>query len=206
MLVAEQHYKIYDFLPDTGYSPDKYLAPHHIDFRTSLTQRLYKVNTISQGELVEVIHYADWDGSEYSTPVVRETFSYVRDEASGLAESRTNTVEWNLVDGTIGPHPKVLRKRYSTVAEKRHEIARKRANQIDKASETLIGALAYGGMGIPMAISEGQTYWVSITNEVIQFEAGDPQKLRDKITADSASGSPAWLSEALRDILLAELV
>lgn len=202
-LSADKPYLIYSLLkPGQEEILDTHECPSDIDYISGIHTRLHPERTIVLGEQVEVTYYRDFDGETFSNPVVRETYSYNRDQVSQLIISRSQTIEWYLVDGTIGPHPKVRGpKFYPSIQEKRDESERRRRNQTSRASEVVIGGLIQMGYTFENAVSAGQTYWKSLVSEVAAFEAGNTAPLRDRISNDT---DPSWVS-ALRTVTLAEL-
>ena len=210
MLFADLPYRIYDYVPDADLF-DAYAAPHTVDYITGLSIRLHPQRTFVLGELTTVTYYAEVSSTgEYSTPVVRESFTYNRDPGSGLANSRTQVIEWYLSDGSIGPHPKNRGpKVYASIREKRDESTRKRRNQTSYASEVVIGVLMRV-MPPLQALQQGQEYWKTLVHEVGLYEEGDTAPLKSRISGDD---EPLWLNTvvnpqtgaALRDLILSEL-
>lgn len=201
-LTADQPYLIYQLLPVSGAVVlDPYEVPYAINFNTGLNTKLNKQLIQSLGEITEIRHCQHYDPTTdtYSTPVVRERFDYDRNSQTQLANYRTQTIEWYLEDGTVGPHPKVLPKKYyRTPAQKRDELQRKRRNQTGQAALITISALMQQGRSEQEALKAGQGYWSKISAEVNAYETGNPKLLRDRLQTDT---EPEWLA-TIRDSIL----
>ena len=86
-------YRIYDYMHNKDWvNPEE--DPSVVNWKTDLDIRLLPVVTsMVRGEAREIIHYASFDGTNYSIPVVKRTFNYVR-AASGLATYRSEWIDW----------------------------------------------------------------------------------------------------------------
>ena len=199
-MIGNKPYKIYELVDDD--SPDVYRTPININFRTGLTSRLQPKRVMNQGDVVECIHYVNFDGATYSDPVVKETWTYTNDP-TGYPQYRVHEVMWYDEDGDLDESNKKSEvKYYVSLQDKRHVAHQRRVNRTTKASETVIGFLMQGvGMSYTDAVSNGFTYWSSLVAEVNLYESGDTQPLIDRISNDTA---PAWL-DAARPLILAEL-
>lgn len=137
--VELDEYRMYDLLYEKSMMPDPHKAPWHLCFKTSLTQRLHPNNIFIMGELQETTYYRDFDGTNFGHPVVKEVFSYVRN-AQGFALYRTQTVNWYMKNGQLGPDPKIMVKYYNS-QEAIQEGKRRRGNVIDQAMMMVAGML-----------------------------------------------------------------
>ena len=205
------NYKMWDYVIDAN--PLVAQLPDGINFNTHLSVRTHKKEVISQGELVERIHYADATMDEngsvtYSIPLVKETWAYYRDE-NGLAYMREQTLAWYFEDGTLDTeHTKVRTKFYDTVSEKRAEFVRRRANCITYLVDKVLYMLVVYAAKTPAeAQTLGTDFFRTIADKQAIYREGDPEPLRNTITA----ATETWLDTAvgqstIRQIILSELV
>lgn len=183
---ALKDYKIYDYVLD--YFGNMKLWPVRIDFITGLTQRLHPKHTFVFGELNQTIYYADisinQNGSAtYSTPVVKETFTYARDEVTGFPIYRTNNIQWYFTDGSLGLTVKTLFKYYGDdPISSLQELARRRDNNIKNTIGAIIGLVALTQPNKPRAevLDEGRAFFFnSAYNRTLYIEDGNPALIDD---------------------------
>ena len=199
---SDRPYKIYEYVLDHGTYVDQYLPPHTIDYIKDVEVRFFSVRVFVLGEMLEVTYYATQIGTAFSEPVVRETYVYDRDTATGMLNTRMQTIEWYLDNGSIGPYPKIRGpKPYPGILEKRDEMKRRKQNCSAKASEVVIMSLLMQGMTPAVAIQAGQLLWASLTDEISNYENGQRQPLESRLNNDT---EPTWLP-AVKDAVLAEL-
>jgi hypothetical protein len=157
-------YQIYQYIDGDNNAS---IFPSDIDFITCLNRRLYPKNTYVFGELVSTIYYADRSGAQltgftYITPVVQEVFVYVRDATTEFPISRTNTLQWYLIDGTLDTLTKVLHKYYDDDAVlQMNELETRRNNNIDCIIISLVGLalMTNGGLTINDIVTQGKAFF-----------------------------------------------
>lgn len=108
-------FQIYNYIPSWGL--EKFALPHEIDFITGIDRRLVDKKTRIFGELQTIEYFEsktqNQDGSfTFETPVVKESFSYVRDAITGFPSSRTQTIQWYFEDGSLCDKAKTRIKYY----------------------------------------------------------------------------------------------
>lgn len=129
-------YRLYDYVAD---SVDKTVFPGHINYKTGLIARLHPLHTINRGELDKTVYYANYDGTNYSTPVLEVTFTWHRD-SSGFCSKRDSVIAYYLSNGELASQTKNLEKFYNE-QESIEEGRRRRQNIVNDLSLTLIGLL-----------------------------------------------------------------
>lgn len=129
-----KNYQIYNYYDPTA---DATIFPYKIDYITGLNRRIYPKNTYVFGELRQTVYYDSRSGTAltgftYATPVVQETFVYVRNPVTEFPISRTNTIQWYFTDGTLDTQAKVLTKYYDDdPVLVMDELVTRRGNNID---------------------------------------------------------------------------
>ena len=204
-LTADSPYKIYDLVPPSGpIIHDPYEAPWSINFKTGLSVSLSEKVIEKLGRISQVTYFRDYDPASriHQVPIVRKRFIYDVDERTGLCNSRQVVIEWYLVNGEIGPHPKEMNPvYYQTIGEKRDEMQRKRRRQTNLAAQVAVFRLAKTGLSEDQALMQGQIYWATLTNEIKRYEVGETEPLRDRLRADT---DPEWVPN-VKDFILAVL-
>jgi len=110
------------------YDSVKHLPPIDLNYETGLNGRLTRHLTKVFGEVRQVRHCEDVEGT---IPVIVEDISYVRDEL-GFAQERFTEISWVDENGRNHPETKILHKYYSPDDALR-EGKRRRGNIIDDA-------------------------------------------------------------------------
>ena len=173
-------YRIWSYAP-AGSQSDEDQIPYDLDFKTGLTTRLHPNRIFEKGVLVETCYHSDAshnpDGTiDFGEPVVRETFEYLRD-AQTFAQQRTQSIEWFLDSGEVGPDKKILTKLYTRV-EGIQEGVRRRNNVIDQLKIDLIGLLVISGVAASPseAIALGQGFFTQNAGLIqLYLEISDPR-------------------------------
>ena len=137
-----QKYKIYDYV--AGDSFDRERLPVDIDFKTGLTQDLFKEVTMSGGAPVYKKYYSgavmNQDGSiTYSNPIVKIDYTFERDAIS-LAKSCTQKIYWYDTTGAPSVQYKEV-KDFFSYAESIAEAELRRSNIINDLKVKTIGLL-----------------------------------------------------------------
>ena len=205
------NYKIWDYVIEA--SPLDAQLPDGVNFNTQLTIKTHKQDTIVTGELRQRVHYADatMDAQgvvNYSIPLVRETWTYYRD-VTGLAYMRDHQIAWYWSDGTLDEdNVKSSSKFYASVAAKREEFVRRRANCISHLVDKVLYMLVVNaGMSAADAQVAGTAFFTTIADKQATYREGDGKPLRDAITV----ATDAWLDAdvsgvSIRQTILNDLV
>lgn len=98
----------------------------------------HKKRTIVFGELRTVEYYKNFDGTNYSDLIVRESRTYTRNNL-GLVQYRTLFVEWFLDDNTLGTTVTTIK--YYSPIESIDEGIDRRTNVISDAKIYVLGAV-----------------------------------------------------------------
>lgn len=77
---------------------NSYKSPENLDYDI---RGFHKKRTIIKGELLVVEYYRNFDGTNYSDLIVKETRTYNRN-GIGLVITRSLNIKWYLLDDTIG--------------------------------------------------------------------------------------------------------
>ena len=176
-------YRIWSLVPE-AHRDDADEIPDHIDYKTGLTQRLHPRRWFHHGLLVQVIYYKNFDGTNYDTPVIKETWNWVLNASTNMPESRTIDIQWyreldelistgpDVYEPYLMAHVKPYLKYYDTTAEQIQEIQRRRQNVIRSIEESVIGMIAYTETSgdIPAAIALGQLFMTDVSAEVNNFK------------------------------------
>lgn len=147
------YYKIYDFLSLDTISQknirNKYIAPHSLDYKTDLKQRLYPDYTFdNNGFLIEVIYYSEctvttnglgMNDYEFINPILKYNAEYTVN-SSNYVESRVVTRRWYLLDGTLSEDSKVTKKYYDMISA-RAEGRTRRKNKISNLLIETVGLI-----------------------------------------------------------------
>jgi hypothetical protein len=217
--------KIYRYIPlELIYNFNLEDSPIGIDYKRSLTRRLYPKATMVKGELQKMEYYADYDldNDLYTDKVIEVSIEYTRDLA-GYALHRTTTRKWILEGSEINyAQPVKITKKYYIGKERDEEGVRRRRN-ITSWLKFIIGnhliTQAYLEAA-PSAPSEaeintklliGKIYYSSLSTEIVEFEELSLPNLRDSIVNNLTD---LWLDDNLfgvspittvRDYLVEEL-
>lgn len=92
--------------------------------------RLHRQDTFDNGYLVRVDYYRDFDGQNYSVPVLKVEVDYQPMGNTGGPSSRTTTRTWYNTDGSEVPKKKITQKHYSLTNSMKAGI-RRRQNVVD---------------------------------------------------------------------------
>ena len=148
--------KIYDYLNQTP--KDKKLPPYDVDFVTGLTVKLHRKQTMIKGEVQIEQYYLNFNGTDYSNEVVKETHTFTRD-VFGFAKYRTTTVEWFLKCDKTAANKKVWVKHYDMLQSIEEGIQR-RGNIVKFLQPKILGILqmTVAPQDLPNIILWGRTF------------------------------------------------
>lgn len=152
-------------------------SPIGVDYKTGLTIKLQPMISMTKGRVLNVGHYATYDGEEFNDLIIRVEMVYT-DLPLGLHRQTTRT--WLNEDESDG-ESKVSEKYYDIIQAGREAI-RRRGNIVDEltAQAEIFGKLADTQEMFRSMVSSMNSYTL----------AGDPQ-----LIADIGAYPGEWLDE-----------
>lgn len=168
----QRFFKLYTYVPPNTLAKNPTLrtfAPFDIDFKTGLTQKLFKRVTITRGERVLSEYFAEYTEATatYTDLVLDVTHTYSRGVVGGVdpkfATLRTSTIRWQLEDDTFSTFTKTVNKAYDSTRVRLAEVQQRRSNSINEILD-----IVYAQEGEPSTslISTKVTNWVN-SNEIL---------------------------------------
>jgi len=161
-------------------------SPERLDYDI---MGLHKKRTILVGELRTIEYYRNFNGSEYSELVVRESRTYTRNEL-GLVEYRTLLSEWFLNNDEVGTT--ITNIKYYSPVESVDEGIQRRKNIIADAKIYCLDTL-------------GQSYafdlLISLKSYIDIYTDGYKQPLLDAVTNSTKPYLTSELKSNIVDLL-----
>lgn len=162
----------------------------NVDFISGLTVKLHRKSILVKGECRSEEFYLNFDGTTYSTLIVKEESTYTRD-ALGFPIYKDVKISWVCEDGSFHSKTKEWRKYYSQL-EKIQEGKTRRGNLLDNLQMPCIGLISYALLGhfngSPEVILEGRRFladyalefkvFVDDSNKEIISCLNNPQHIR----------------------------
>lgn len=144
--IEDKYCRIYSHMAESVASTyDKTIPPFYVDYTLTLAPEIHPIYTsVYKGEIREIIYYEsismDANGQLVgTTPVVRESYTYVRDVAK-MVVSRTGKIYWYKNDGTEHPEYREI-VRYYAPYEKIVEGQELRKRLIDFCQPVVLGMI-----------------------------------------------------------------
>jgi hypothetical protein len=174
------------------HSIDPLTPPVDIDFIAGLKSKLHRKSTIVKGEIRKEEYYLDYDGTTYSTIVVKEETSFTRNSL-GFPLYKDVVISWALEDGTFHPVTKSWRKFYSQI-EQVSEGKYRRGNLIDSLMMPTLGLMSMAlNNGVPSndVILEGRRF---LAEYKIEFSTYIDDSNKDIISCLANPSHPRYAS------------
>lgn len=147
---------------------------------------LHKKRTLVKGELLTVEYYKNYDGVTYSELVVKEDREYIRN-INGIATQRNMNISWYLEDGSIGTTKSTIK--YYSPQEGIDEGITRRRNVIADAKLYVLSQVG---------LVNGKDFMTSLASEIMLYENGETQALRDSVQASSKQ----YLTQQIKDTVV----
>ena len=170
--------------------------PRDIDYNI---KGYFKKRTVVKGELRTIEYYESYDfsGNTYNNLILRESRLFTRD-ALGIVKSRNMTIEWFLIDDTVGVTKQQMK--YYSQDEEIQEGLDRRNNMISAAKLKLLSELK-AVFGEPTNQNYAFDLLLSVSTQMNYYKEGYTQPLRDAI---NASTKP-YLTQTIKDNVNIEL-
>jgi len=171
--------------------------PSEIDFDL---YGLYKKRTITYGELRQIDYYQNYEYSSntYSNIVLTERRDYTRD-GIGIVQFRNLTIDWYLIDDTVGL-TKTYNPKYYSQEEAIQEGIDRRNNMIGFAKTTLLNELK-GVFGEPTNQMYAFDFLLGSSTQLTYFREGYTQPLRDAVTGSTKG----YMLQGIKDKIIIDL-
>jgi hypothetical protein len=185
--------KIYDFISDYAF-PNRVEEVPPTDFNYDLLDLRKKI-TMKDGDIIEVIYYADYNDEtkEYSVPLVKENFTY--SFVNNYPVTRTLIIAWYYEDGTLCEETKTKTKFYTPI-DSMLALKSKRQNIIANVKISLVGWLVMSGTSatVEEATAVAKNFLISTIDNVKVFEDGNTAPLIAQLNSDI---SHTWLDNLI---------
>lgn len=155
----DNHYLLYDYVaPEDATNPTQ--CPKSIIYPQQLLRQVYAKHYRVIGERVKTLYFGNFgtaNDPQFDTPVIKENYTYYRDENNYLIDYITNDIAWMTKGGTWGPETKQVIKIFNDNEKKLGEVRLRRRNIVLELQGQSVD------LGLGSAIEDlFNTYWKEI--------------------------------------------